>query len=162
MSYIRVVALASITILRLWSACPAGQPSIYFGNGVNTNHQDALNSAYNLQQSILSKVTQSQSVDPACLNFKLSYDSKFLDANNLLIQLYNLELQVAISSGAQVLQQFLSQGWQWFADLNSAPTWFKQTIANVLQSNTVIFQPDLQAHVLNYNGDIVAGNKVIL
>src|SRR5260221_10755760 len=121
--------LMSCLTAPLWSAnCPAGRPSIYFGNGVNANLQDALNEAYDLQQAVFSKFAISQSVDPACFDFKLSYDSKFLDSNNVLIQLYNLELQVAASSGTQVLQQFLSQAWLWFADLNSAPTWFKQTI----------------------------------
>src|SRR5437879_404034 len=91
--------------------CPAGRPIIYFGNGVNVNLQDALNEAYDLQQAMLSKFATSPSVDPGCFSFSLSYDSKFLDSNNLLIQLYNLELQVAVSSGTQVEQQFLSQAW---------------------------------------------------
>jgi len=154
--------LCSVSLPAYSQNCPAGRPAIYFGNGINNTYQDALFSGFQLQEAVKSQVTQANSVDAACLDFKLAYDSKFLNSQNQVISAFNSLLQIGISSGAQVTQQFLSQLWLWYSNGTIAPAWFQQTTASIIIGGTVVVQGDLQNQVSSYIDDQTSGNKSIV
>jgi uncharacterized repeat protein (TIGR02543 family) len=163
MRYLYTYLIISFITGPLWSAtCPAGRAHIYFGNGVNTDPVSAITNAKRLEDAIRSELAASASVDLNCLDFGLSYDSRFLDSTHTLVNWFNIALQVAVSSGLQVNAQFAAQLWSWFADVYSAPTWFQQVISSTLQSSTTVFQPDLQSHIRNYGDDLRNREKVII
>ena len=134
----------------VWAvACPVNIPelSIYFGNGMFNEPEEANESIRKLQRQMSGQLTRYD------VSYKLSYNHN----ENPVVQILEVARQKLLQDYSSILL--------WLSGVEEAPDWFQKALkdtATVYDSFNYILDGDLQRHVSDYTRDIENCRKVLL
>jgi hypothetical protein len=143
-----LVAFCCGTVAQDEMACVPNKTMIYFGNGMNTDFQDAKLNLCGFQSKMAGIFPEATPI-----SWGISYNQK----EDWFTQL----LEVARQENSDNFSSFF----EWMGDLNAAPQWFRDwmiSAAKTFSTYEYVNDEDLQKHVQRYRADILEGNRIIL
>jgi hypothetical protein len=172
---VRLIVCLILAIIMTTSAaasnCAGGGTTIFFGNGILTTRDHAQTSMYELEALLeMSLQSAAPNRDSSCTQYKLAWDSEFVNSSNGLATVPNAIQQLSVA-----LAQWIGGTWSsvW-ADLfqysvttpgvddsfNNSPV--TSDYSKIVKSIVNASQPDVQNHLALYKSELQAGNNVIV
>lgn len=164
-----LICFTTVGATALAANCPSGGTTIFFGNGILTTLSRANQIKHAMQQQIDASLDfYDANRDRSCIQYKLAYDSKFVDTGgriadgtNIVAQLIVAAVQLHLTDYSTAVPAVFPPG-ATLALLPNAWSALAQQYVNAEQEIAAPLQPDLTKQVKSYQAELDDGNNVVI